>query len=55
MNDLGSTPGGVGQSGKVADGVVEEIRKNGGIAVANYGERMQIVTLISAAMCSTIH
>lgn len=37
MNDLGSTPGGVGKSGKVADKVVKEIKKNGGVAVANYG------------------
>nr|CAB3254232.1 peroxisomal multifunctional enzyme type 2 [Phallusia mammillata] len=36
VNDLGSTPGGVGKSAKVADQVVEEIQRNGGKAVANY-------------------
>uniref|UniRef100_H2YTE3 Peroxisomal multifunctional enzyme type 2 n=1 Tax=Ciona savignyi TaxID=51511 RepID=H2YTE3_CIOSA len=36
VNDLGSTPGGVGSSAKAADQVVDEIRANGGIAVANY-------------------
>nr|XP_002124783.1 peroxisomal multifunctional enzyme type 2 [Ciona intestinalis] len=36
VNDLGSTPGGVGSSAKVADQVVDEIRKLGGTAVANY-------------------
>ena len=39
VNDLGSTPGGVGKSTKSADSVVEEIRKQGGKAVANYGKK----------------
>ncbi|XP_076814204.1 peroxisomal multifunctional enzyme type 2-like [Clavelina lepadiformis] len=36
VNDLGSTPGGVGKTTKAADNVVEEIRNLGGKAVANY-------------------
>ena len=36
VNDLGVSVKGEGQSTKVADAVVEEIRKNGGTAVANY-------------------
>lgn len=36
VNDLGGTLGGSGGSTKAADTVVEEIRSNGGVAVANY-------------------
>jgi len=36
VNDLGTSTGGDGSSAKVADKVVEEIRKLGGIAVPNY-------------------
>lgn len=36
VNDLGGTLGGSGGSSRAADGVVEEIKKNGGVAVANY-------------------
>ncbi len=36
VNDLGGDPGGVGASNSPADGVVAEIRKAGGQAVANY-------------------
>lgn len=36
VNDLGGTLGGGGSSSRAADVVVEEIKKNGGIAVANY-------------------
>lgn len=36
VNDLGGTLGGSGGSTKAADVVVEEIKSNGGIAVANY-------------------
>ena len=36
INDLGSARDGVGQTHKMADQVVEEIKKNGGNAVANY-------------------
>lgn len=36
VNDLGGTLGGGGKSTRAADLVVEEIRKRGGIAVANY-------------------
>jgi multifunctional beta-oxidation protein len=35
VNDLGVSTSGEGQS-KAADVVVDEIRKNGGVAVANY-------------------
>lgn len=36
VNDLGGSTSGQGQSSKASDLVVEEIRKRGGIAVANY-------------------
>jgi NAD(P)-dependent dehydrogenase (short-subunit alcohol dehydrogenase family) len=36
VNDLGGSFKGEGAGTKVADTVVEEIKKNGGIAVANY-------------------
>lgn len=36
VNDLGGTLSGSGGSTKAADVVVEEIRRNGGVAVANY-------------------
>ena len=36
VNDLGVTYKGEGQNSKAADAVVEEIRKAGGVAVANY-------------------
>ena len=36
VNDLGGTFKGEGQSTKAADVVVEEIKRNGGVAVANY-------------------
>lgn len=36
VNDLGGSLGGSGGSSRAADVVVEEIKKNGGIAVANY-------------------
>jgi len=36
VNDLGGSQKGDGSSSKVADAVVEEIKKNGGKAVANY-------------------
>ena len=36
VNDLGGSRSGEGQSSKAADLVVEEIRKAGGKAVANY-------------------
>ena len=37
VNDLGGDIKGSGKSSKAADLVVNEIRANGGIAVANYG------------------
>lgn len=37
VNDLGSSRDGTGASSAMADSVVDEIRKNGGQAVANYG------------------
>lgn len=37
VNDLGSSRGGEGKATNSADNVVEEIRKKGGKAVANYG------------------
>ena len=36
VNDLGSARDGTGQAHRMADQVVDEIKKNGGIAVANY-------------------
>ena len=36
VNDIGCTVNGEGQDQKIADAVVAEIKKNGGIAVANY-------------------
>lgn len=36
VNDLGGSRDGDGSSTKIADSVVNEIRKNGGRAVANY-------------------
>jgi len=36
VNDLGGSASGQGQSSKAADVVVNEIKKNGGVAVANY-------------------
>lgn len=36
VNDLGGTLGGAGSNSRAADIVVAEIRKHGGIAVANY-------------------
>jgi NAD(P)-dependent dehydrogenase (short-subunit alcohol dehydrogenase family) len=36
VNDLGGRPDGTGESRSMADSVVEEIRKNGGEATANY-------------------
>lgn len=38
MNDLGADTKGGGKNSAAADKVVEEIRANGGKAVANYGE-----------------
>ena len=38
MNDLGGDRSGSGSSARTADLVVEEIKKNGGKAVANYGK-----------------
>ena len=37
MNDLGGDIKGEGQSARVADKVVQEIKAKGGKAVANYG------------------
>lgn len=37
MNDLGGDFKGVGKGSEAADRVVEEIRRRGGKAVANYG------------------
>ncbi len=37
VNDLGGSRDGAGASSNMADAVVEEIEKSGGIAVANYG------------------
>lgn len=37
VNDLGGSFKGEGQSARVADKVVEEIKAKGGKAVANYG------------------
>lgn len=39
MNDLGGNSKGGGKSSAAADKVVEEIRAQGGKAVANYGEK----------------
>ena len=45
VNDLGSKPDGTGSEGKVADSVVEEIRAQGGKAVANYGKCNLIISI----------
>ena len=37
VNDLGGSRSGQGSDKRAADVVVDEIRKNGGKAVANYG------------------
>jgi hypothetical protein len=37
VNDLGGDFKGIGKSSRAADKVVEEIRRKGGKAVANYG------------------
>ena len=42
MNDLGGSFKGEGQSARVADKVVEEIRAKGGKAVANYGKYFNV-------------
>lgn len=36
VNDLGSSVSGTGGNSKAADVVVDEIKKKGGVAVANY-------------------
>lgn len=38
VNDLGSASNGTGFSQAEADGVIAEIKKSGGVAVANYGD-----------------
>ncbi|CZT15031.1 uncharacterized protein RCC_00942 [Ramularia collo-cygni] len=52
VNDLGGTFNGAGnsRSGAVADQVVEEITKNGGVAVANYDPVQQGDKIIETAI-----
>ena len=45
MNDLGGDITGVGKSSLAADKVVEEIRRKGGKAVANYGTVFEKIIL----------
>lgn len=45
MNDLGGDFTGVGKSSLAADKVVEEIRRKGGKAVANYGTVFEKIIL----------
>ena len=51
VNDLGGDRAGVGQDTKAADVVVDEIRKRGGKATANYGDA-QYATLHLSIVCS---
>lgn len=50
VNDLGGSFHGEGKSQKAADVVVEEIRKAGGIAVANYDSVTDGEKIIQTAM-----
>ena len=50
VNDLGGSTQGQGKSSKAADVVVEEIRKNGGTAVANYDSVENGASVIKTAL-----
>lgn len=50
VNDLGGSPDGSGESQRAADVVVNEIRGNGGQAVANYNSVIDGEKLIQTAM-----
>lgn len=52
VNDLGGTFNGAGnaRSGAVADRVVEELRKGGGVAVANYDPVQEGEKIIKTAI-----
>mmetsp|Transcript_26809 Transcript_26809/g.23750 ORF Transcript_26809/g.23750 Transcript_26809/m.23750 type:complete len:139 (+) Transcript_26809:82-498(+) len=52
VNDLGGSLKGEGASSRVADLVVEEIKKNGGTAVANYDSVEQGANIIKTAVDS---
>ena len=49
VNDLGGSFKGEGQSSRVADKVVEEIKAKGGKAVANYGRFLTLYPLVPSA------
>lgn len=46
MNDLGVDTAGGGRSSAAADKVVQEIRAKGGKAVANYGEKFRLLSVL---------
>ncbi|KAL1513978.1 hypothetical protein ABEB36_003309 [Hypothenemus hampei] len=50
VNDLGGTRHGDGSSSNAADGVVDEIRQKGGIAVANYNSVLDGEKIIKTAL-----
>ena len=47
VNDLGGSSDGMGRGHKLADDVVDIIRSRGGVAVANYGESIFFLVLIT--------
>ncbi|KAK9310148.1 hypothetical protein QLX08_000433 [Tetragonisca angustula] len=50
VNDLGGSRHGDGSSSKIADAVVNEIRKNGGKAVANYNSVLDGAKIVKTAI-----